>query len=39
MATAAARSRWGADAIGFAGKQYRRDIGWRELARLTAAAG
>jgi phosphoribosylamine---glycine ligase len=39
MATAAARSRWGADAVAFAGKQYRRDIGWRELARLTAAAG
>jgi phosphoribosylamine---glycine ligase len=39
MAMAAARSRWGADAISFEGKQYRRDIGWRELARLTAATG
>jgi phosphoribosylamine---glycine ligase len=39
MATAAARSRWGADAIAFEGKQYRRDIGWRELERLSTAMG
>jgi phosphoribosylamine---glycine ligase len=37
LARAAERSRWAADAIGFAGKQYRRDIGWRELARLGLA--
>jgi phosphoribosylamine-glycine ligase len=36
MATAAARSRWAAEAITFEGKQYRRDIGWRELARAAA---
>jgi phosphoribosylamine---glycine ligase len=34
MATAAERSRWAAERITFAGKQYRRDIGWRELERL-----
>jgi hypothetical protein len=32
LATAAERSRWAAEAIRFDGKQYRRDIGWRELA-------
>ncbi|MGH7467557.1 MAG: phosphoribosylamine--glycine ligase [Longimicrobiales bacterium] len=31
---AAERSRAAAEAITFDGKQYRRDIGWRELARL-----
>jgi phosphoribosylamine---glycine ligase len=36
MATAAARSREAAEAIQFDGKQYRRDIGWRELQRLHA---
>jgi phosphoribosylamine---glycine ligase len=36
MAAAAARSRWGAAAIDFEGKQYRSDIGWRELDRLGA---
>jgi phosphoribosylamine---glycine ligase len=39
FAAAAARSRAAADAIAFEGKQYRRDIGWRELARLQASAG
>ena len=34
LGAASARSRWAADAIRFDGKQYRRDIGWRELARL-----
>ena len=33
LAAAAARSRWAAERIEFEGKQYRRDIGWRELAR------
>lgn len=33
MHGAAERSRWAADAIHFDGKQYRTDIGWRELAR------
>jgi phosphoribosylamine---glycine ligase len=33
MRRAAERSRWAAAAIHFAGKQFRRDIGWRELAR------
>ena len=33
---AAARSREAAEAIQFDGKQYRRDIGWRELKRLKA---
>jgi phosphoribosylamine---glycine ligase len=37
LATAAARSRWAADSIRFEGKQYRSDIGWRELARLEAS--
>jgi phosphoribosylamine--glycine ligase len=35
---AAERSRAAADAIRFEGKQYRRDIGWRELARNAGAA-
>ncbi|CAN5745658.1 phosphoribosylamine--glycine ligase [soil metagenome] len=35
FAIASSRSREAADAIQFEGKQYRRDIGWRELARLT----
>lgn len=34
---AAARSREAAGAIEFDGKQYRRDIGWRELQRLRTA--
>ncbi len=33
VADAAARSRAAAEAIGFEGKQFRRDIGWREVAR------
>ncbi|HUH13891.1 MAG TPA: phosphoribosylamine--glycine ligase [Longimicrobiales bacterium] len=33
---AAARGREAAEAIAFDGKQYRRDIGWRELERLQA---
>jgi phosphoribosylamine---glycine ligase len=37
LATAAERSRSAAAAVDFAGKQYRRDIGWRELARRAAA--
>jgi phosphoribosylamine-glycine ligase len=36
LATAAARSRDAAAAIHFAGRQYRRDIGWRELERIGA---
>jgi phosphoribosylamine--glycine ligase len=36
LAEAARRSREAAAAIGFEGKQYRRDIGWRELARQHA---
>jgi len=36
--TAAARSRAAAEAIDFDGKQYRRDIGWRELKRRGATA-
>jgi phosphoribosylamine---glycine ligase len=39
MATAAARSRWAAESIEFDGKQYRRDIGWRELQRIDASGG
>jgi phosphoribosylamine--glycine ligase len=35
---AAQLSREAAEAIDFDGKQYRRDIGWRELIRLDAAA-
>jgi phosphoribosylamine---glycine ligase len=35
---AAERSRAAAAAIQFEGRQYRRDIGWREIARLTAPA-
>jgi phosphoribosylamine---glycine ligase len=38
MRGAAERSRWAADAIHFEGKQFRRDIGWRELARATSAS-
>jgi phosphoribosylamine---glycine ligase len=38
LATAAARSREAAEAIAFDGRQYRRDIGWRELARQAAQA-
>lgn len=34
---AAERSRTAAEAIDFPGKQYRRDIGWRELARHAGA--
>lgn len=33
LGDAAARSRAGAEAIGLAGGHFRRDIGWRELAR------
>jgi phosphoribosylamine--glycine ligase len=33
VAAAAARSREAAEAIDFEGKQYRKDIGWREIAR------
>jgi phosphoribosylamine--glycine ligase len=33
VAEAAARSRQAAEAIRFEGKQFRRDIGWREIAR------
>jgi phosphoribosylamine--glycine ligase len=33
VSEAAAKSRAGAEAIQFEGKQYRRDIGWREIAR------
>ena len=33
VAAAAARSREASEAIDFEGKQYRRDIGWREIAR------
>lgn len=43
VAAAAARSREAAEAIDFEGKQFRRDIGWREIARTpvngTAPAG
>jgi phosphoribosylamine--glycine ligase len=35
---AAERSRAAAEAIDFEGKQYRRDIGWREIARLQPPA-
>ncbi len=38
IAAAAARSREAAAAIQFEGKQYRRDIGWREVARGAGAA-
>ncbi len=38
IAEAAARSREAAAAIEFEGKQYRRDIGWREVARGAGAA-
>ncbi|MBI4542439.1 MAG: phosphoribosylamine--glycine ligase [Gemmatimonadetes bacterium] len=33
VAEAAAKSRAAAEAVSFAGKQFRRDIGWREIAR------
>ncbi|MEO5510376.1 MAG: phosphoribosylglycinamide synthetase C domain-containing protein, partial [Longimicrobiales bacterium] len=33
LAEAAARSRAAADSIQFDGRQYRNDIGWRELER------
>jgi phosphoribosylamine-glycine ligase len=33
VAAAAARSRDAAEAITFEGRQYRRDIAWREFAR------
>lgn len=36
VAAAAARSREAADAIQFEGKQFRRDIAWREIKRLEA---
>ncbi len=38
LADAAARSSAAAESIEFNGKQYRRDIGWRELARNAGAA-
>jgi phosphoribosylamine--glycine ligase len=38
MRRAAERSRWAAQAIHFDGKQYRGDIGWRELARSESAS-
>jgi phosphoribosylamine--glycine ligase len=38
LATAAERSRWAASLIEFNGRQYRGDIGWRELARQQDAA-
>jgi phosphoribosylamine---glycine ligase len=38
FARAAERSRAAAEAIEFDGKQYRRDVGWRELQRTTMAA-
>ena len=37
MRRAAERSRWAAESIHFEGKYFRRDIGWRELARATPA--
>jgi phosphoribosylamine--glycine ligase len=36
VAAAAARSREASDAIQFEGKQFRRDIAWREVKRLAA---
>lgn len=33
VAEAAERSRWGAERISFEGRSFRRDIGWREIAR------
>ena len=38
VAQAAARSREAAEAIDFEGKQFRRDIGWREIGRQGTAA-
>jgi phosphoribosylamine--glycine ligase len=37
VASAAARSRSAAESVEFAGRHYRRDIGWRELARRSAS--
>jgi phosphoribosylamine--glycine ligase len=37
VAEAAARSRWGAERIAFEGKQFRGDIGWREVERTSHA--
>jgi phosphoribosylamine--glycine ligase len=37
VATAAAKSRDAAEAIQFQGKQFRKDIGWREIARSEAS--
>jgi phosphoribosylamine--glycine ligase len=39
VATAAARSREIAESITFEGRQYRRDIAWREIARQTGVRG
>lgn len=39
LAAAAEKSRTYAEEVSFAGKQLRHDIGWRELARLTAPPG
>lgn len=38
LAQAAERSRAASESITFAGRQYRRDIGWRELARSAGTA-
>jgi phosphoribosylamine---glycine ligase len=38
LAAAAERSRWAAGRIEFEGRQFRDDIGWRELARLKERA-
>lgn len=38
VAQASGRSRAAAEAVTFDGKQFRRDIGWREVARLAGAA-
>ncbi len=38
VAAAAARSREAAEAVDFEGKQFRRDIGWREIERATSGA-
>jgi len=39
MADAASRSRTAAESIQFSGRQYRRDIGWRELQRQDSPHG
>lgn len=39
LSEAAEKSRAYAEGVSFAGKQMRRDIGWRELARLAASRG